>query len=178
RHARELAAAGADAVKIEWGDCCRAAVRAVREAGIPVMGHVGLTPQTVHLLGGFRVQGKTPQAAAKLIQQAKMMEEDGVFSLVIECVPAALAERLTREVEVPTIGIGAGPGCDGQVLVLYDLLGLYPGKRPRFVRGYEDFSRRARSAAERFCQDVSRGDFPKTAESFHSAAPPPENKEL
>jgi 3-methyl-2-oxobutanoate hydroxymethyltransferase len=158
--------AGAAAVKIEGGRRRLPAVRAILDAEIPVMGHLGLTPQSLHALGGYRVQGKELQRAEELVADARQLDEAGVFCMVLEGMPAELASIITAEVSVPTIGIGAGAGCDGQVLVFHDLLGLYPGPQPKFVRRYDDLHRRAVEALSRFAADVRSGDFPSTEESY------------
>ena len=133
---RFLKEAGAEAVKLEGGAAVAEAVRAIVAAGIPVMGHVGLTPQSVHALGGFKVQGKDEASREKVLADARAVQEAGAFSVVLEAVPAALAGEISRELRIPTIGIGAGPHCDGQVLVLHDLLGLFDRFTPRFVKRY------------------------------------------
>lgn len=161
--------AGAHGVKVEGGKPSRlAVVRALLDTEIPVMGHVGLTPQSVHTLGGFRVQGKGADEAKRLIDEAVALDEAGCFSLVLECVPAELAAWISEKVSIPTIGIGAGPFCDGQVLVFHDLLGLYEGHTPKFVRRYAEIGDTARTAIGRFVDDVREGRFPDPAdESFH-----------
>lgn len=150
------------AVKLEGGRTVARTIRAVVEAGIPVMGHVGLTPQSVHRLGGFKVQ-KDEEA---ILADAHAVAEAGAFAVVLECVPAGIAERVTAELPIPTIGIGAGAGCDGQVLVINDLLGLFDGFRPRFVRRYAELGLSIREAAARFVEDVRSGEFPSAGESF------------
>lgn len=164
--------AGAQAVKIEGGKQARIAmVQAILDCEIPVMGHVGLTPQSVHALGGFKVQGKDGDAAKRLFDEALALEEAGCFAIVLECVPAEIAAWITDAMKVPTIGIGAGPACDGQVLVFHDLLGLYDGHMPRFVRRYADLGTVMQDAIGRFLEDVREGRFPDPAsESFHLAA--------
>ncbi|NPV92592.1 MAG: 3-methyl-2-oxobutanoate hydroxymethyltransferase [Firmicutes bacterium] len=151
---------GAQAVKLEGGRERAAVVKAVVEAGIPVMGHLGLTPQSVHQLGGFRVQGKDVETAKKLIEDARALEEAGCFSIVLECVPSALAERITKEISIPTIGIGAGAGCDGQVLVSHDLLGLFSGHVAKFVRQYAQIGKIMRESFKAYKDDVESGSFP------------------
>jgi 3-methyl-2-oxobutanoate hydroxymethyltransferase len=136
------------------------AVRAIVSAGIPVMGHVGLTPQSVHQLGGFKVQGKDRTGAWKILEDALALEEAGCAAIVLEAIPARLAEAITARLQVPTIGIGAGPGCDGQVLVAHDLLGLLPGVTPRFVRRYESLYERTVEALRSYRSDVEEGSFP------------------
>ncbi len=164
--ANKFIAAGADAVKIEWFNKCPYVVKRLIKSKIPVMGHIGLTPQTVHLLGGYKVQGKNQESASKLIKQAKQLEDLGVFSLVLECIPLELSLKITKSLKVPTIGIGAGKYCDGQVLVLYDLLGLYPGKKLKFSRCYKDLNREVIRAILSFSKDVKKGRFPSLNESF------------
>lgn len=157
---RFLKEAGASAVKVEGGRIRARTVRALVENGIPVMGHIGLLPQNVRAMGGYKVQGRDATAAARLADDARALEEAGVFSLVIEGVPAAVGADLTAAVRVPTIGIGAGPGCDGQILVIHDLLGLTGGPVPRFVRRYDDLGTRIRTALGAYRRDVERGRFP------------------
>ena len=151
------------AVKLEGGRRMSATIRALVEADIPVMGHVGLTPQSVRRLGGFKVQ----RDASEIVDDAKAVAEAGAFALVLECVPAEVAARVTAEVPIPTIGIGAGPGCDGQVLVTPDLLGLFEGFRPKFVRRYVELGEPIRQAARAYVADVQAGRFPNDTESFH-----------
>ncbi|HKO01576.1 MAG TPA: 3-methyl-2-oxobutanoate hydroxymethyltransferase, partial [Thermoanaerobaculia bacterium] len=143
-------------------------IAAILDAEIPVMGHIGLTPQSVNALGGFRLQGKGADDARRLIDEAVALEEVGCFSIVLECVPAELAAFITERISIPTIGIGAGPACDGQVLVLHDLLGIYDGHTPKFVRKYAHLSADMRVAIEAYLADVREGRFPDVAtESFH-----------
>jgi len=169
RNAGAFIRAGAQAVKIEGGKKSRLAVaRALGDAEIPVMGHVGLTPQSVNVLGGFKLQGKGADDAKRLIDEAVALDEAGCFSLVLECVPAELAAFITEKVSIPTIGIGAGPACDGQVLVLHDLLGLYDGHKPKFVRRYADLASEMTRAIGKYVEDVREGRFPDVgSESFH-----------
>ena len=169
RNAGEFIRAGAHAVKVEGAKPGRLrTIEAILEAEIPVMGHIGLTPQSVNALGGFKVQGKGADQARQLIDQAMALEAVGCFSLVLECVPAELAAFITERVTIPTIGIGAGPACDGQVLVFHDLLGLYDGLTPKFVRRYADMGSEMELAVGRFLQDVRDGSFPDVQkESFH-----------
>ena len=171
RNAGAFIRAGAQAVKVEGGRPSRIrAVEAILDAEIPVMGHVGLTPQSVHALGGFKVQGRESEAASRLIDEAIALDEAGCFSLVLECVPAEIAAFITERVACPTIGIGAGPATDGQVLVYHDLLGLYDGHTPKFVRRYADGGNVFREAIGRFVEDVRTGAFPDIdRESFHVA---------
>lgn len=163
---RMLKEGRAQAVKLEGGREMLPQVRAIVAAGIPVMGHMGLTPQHVAALGGYKVQARTAQAARRLIEDASALAEAGCFSLVLECVPSQVAELVTRAVPVPTIGIGAGPACDGQVLVYHDLLGLFEGFRPRFVKPYASLAPLIREALGRFAQEVRSGDFPDREHSF------------
>jgi 3-methyl-2-oxobutanoate hydroxymethyltransferase len=160
--------AGAEAVKVEGGERRIELIARLVEAEIPVMGHVGLTPQSMHAMGGFRVQGKTPDAAAQVVRDARAVEAAGAFSIVLEGVPRELAAEITRDLHIPTIGIGAGPDCDGQVLVLNDLLGLSFGPAPKFARRYADLGEIISHAARDFCSDVRGGNFPSDAESYHA----------
>lgn len=162
--------AGAHAVKVEGGKTSRIRmVEALIDAEIPVMGHVGLTPQSVNALGGFKVQGKGIDEARRLVDEATALEAAGCFSLVLECVPTELAAFITERVSIPTIGIGAGPSCDGQVLVFHDVLGLYEGMKPKFVRRYAELGDEMQKALATFLDDVRAGRFPDaTTESFHS----------
>lgn len=157
---------GADAVKLEGGQPVVPAVRAIVEAGIPVMGHLGLTPQSVVQLGGYRVQGRDAAVAEKIAADAVALAEAGVFSLVLECVPVDLARRITAELAVPTIGIGAGPACDGQVLVYHDLLGLFDRFKPKFVKRYVNLSTTIVKALEEYREEVRRGKFPAEEHCF------------
>jgi 3-methyl-2-oxobutanoate hydroxymethyltransferase len=168
-NAAALIRAGAGAVKLEGGGKRIDAVRAILDAEIPVMGHIGLTPQSIHALGGFKVQGKELAAAQALTDDAVALTDAGCFAIVLECVPDAVARMITETVPVPTIGIGAGRHCDGQVLVWHDVLGFEaPGhRRPKFVRAYAEFERDAAVAIERFCADVRAGTFPSSAETYH-----------
>jgi len=166
RNAERFFSSGADGVKIEWFEGCLKLIEAVVKAGIPVIGHIGLTPQTADKLGGFRVQGRDYRRAKELIYQARKLEEAGCFSLVLECIPAPLSEIITKKVKIPTIGIGAGPFCDGQILVLYDLIGLFQKYRPKFVRQYINMYNLVKKAVADFKEDVEKGNFPQTQESF------------
>lgn len=165
-NAARLIRAGAQAVKLEGGTGRVPMIEALVAAEIPVMGHVGLTPQSVHALGGFRVQGRTAEAAIQLVESAKALEHAGCFAVVLEGVPADVAGLVTEAIGVPTIGIGAGPDCDGQVLVYHDLLGLQDDLRPRFVRRYADLGDATVEALGRFAADVRSGRFPSAAESY------------
>jgi 3-methyl-2-oxobutanoate hydroxymethyltransferase len=162
--------AGADAVKLEGAGPSLSRVRAIVAAGIPVMGHVGLTPQSATMLGGFKTQGKTAEAAAELVEGALALEEAGCFSVVLEAVPAPVAAAITERLTVPTIGIGAGPDCDGQVLVYHDLLGLTEGHLPRFVKRYANLSREIRDALEHYAEDVRSGAFPEEQHAYEMPA--------
>src|SRR5688572_15601386 len=160
--------AGAQAVKLEGVAGHEEVITAITGSGVPVMGHLGLTPQSVNALAGFRVQGRSEDDAARILREAKLLEELGCFSLVLECVPSALAARITHSLAIPTIGIGAGIDCDGQVLVLQDLLGLSNGHRPKFLRTYLDGFGEVRDAVDRFDRDVKQGAFPSAAESYEA----------
>lgn len=175
-YAKRFIKLGADAVKVEWFEAktnklspkkdCFYVVRKLIKNKIPVMGHIGLTPQTAHILGGYKVQGKDEDSACNLLNQAKILEDLGVFSIVLECIPSQLSKKITEQIKIPAIGIGAGKYCDGQVLVLYDLLGIYNKKRPKFVKVYRDFSHETREAAGEFIKDVKTKKFPSKEESF------------
>jgi 3-methyl-2-oxobutanoate hydroxymethyltransferase len=158
--------AGADAVKVEGAGPTVSRVFALVGAGIPVMGHVGLTPQSAAMLGGFRAQGRTADKALRLLEDALALERAGCFAVVLEAVPAPVAARVTAALSVPTIGIGSGVDCDGQVLVLHDLLGLYEGRAARFVKRYADLATEIRGALERFAGDVRTGAFPEEAHTY------------
>jgi 3-methyl-2-oxobutanoate hydroxymethyltransferase len=160
--------AGAEAVKIEGGERRLELIARLTEAEIPVMGHVGLTPQSLNALGGFRVQGKTADAADRLVRDALAVEAAGAFAVVLEAVPRDLAARITRELRIPTIGIGAGPDCDGQILVVNDLLGLTFTHTPKFARQYANVGEVISNALSDYCADVRSGTFPTDAESYHS----------
>lgn len=158
---------GAEAVKLEGGRKRLPVIEAILDAEIPVMGHVGLTPQSVHAMGGFKVQGKIVDAARGMIDDARALSDAGCFSIVIEGVPDVLGELITKEVDAPTIGIGAGPKTDGQVLVFHDVLGLGSGQYPKFVRPYANLADDAVAALEAFKADVQAGAFPGDDESYH-----------
>jgi len=155
-----------DAVKLEGAGPSVSRARAIAEAGIPVMGHIGLTPQSATMLGGFKTQGKTAEQARRLVDDALALEDAGCFAVVLEAVPAPVAAEITRRLAVPTIGIGAGPDCDGQVLVYHDLLGLSEGHLPRFVKRYASLSREIRDALEAYAADVRSGNFPDAAHTY------------
>jgi 3-methyl-2-oxobutanoate hydroxymethyltransferase len=168
-NAAALVRAGAGAVKLEGGTKRLDAVRAILDAEIPVMGHVGLTPQSIHTFGGFRVQGKTLESARRVVDDAVALAEAGCFAVVLECVPDAVARLVTDSIAVPTIGIGAGRHCDGQVLVYHDLLGLQDWLRPKFVRRYANLHGDSVAAVRRFADDVRDGTFPSSEETYHAA---------
>jgi 3-methyl-2-oxobutanoate hydroxymethyltransferase len=170
RNAATLIRAGAHAVKLEGGRARLAVVEAIIRAEIPVMGHLGLTPQSVLAMGGFRVQGKSADAASALLDAAKALEAAGCFAFVIEGVPDVVGAAVTEAIDVPTIGIGAGPATDGQVMVFHDLLGLGAGKLPKFVRQYAEVGRIATEAIAAFADDVRSGNFPSDAETYHAPA--------
>ncbi len=152
---------GAYAVKLEGGATVCDRIEAITKASIPVVAHIGLTPQSVNSFGGFKVQGKDEQGAKKLIEDAKKVEQAGAFMLVLECVPAKLAEIITNEISIPTIGIGAGKGCDGQVLVYQDMLGMFSDFVPKFVKRYADIGETMKKAFEEYIKDVKNGAFPE-----------------
>jgi 3-methyl-2-oxobutanoate hydroxymethyltransferase len=162
RSAAKLLKAGAGAAKLEGGVRMAEAIAACTRADIPVMGHIGLTPQSVHRMGGFKVQ----RDAEALVEDALAVERAGAFSIVVEGVPADVGAKITKAVSIPTIGIGAGPDCDGQVLVWHDLLGLYEGLRPKFVKRYAELGALAKSALEEYCREVREGSFPAAEHSF------------
>ena len=167
QNAGRLIQAGAAAVKVEGGGDVVNRVRALTTAGIPVMGHLGMTPQSVNQFGGYTVQGREAAQAETFLTDAKALEQAGAFSLVLEAVPTALAQSITEAVSIPTIGIGAGPHCDGQVLVLYDLLGLFDEFVPKFVKPYAHLKADALQALRRFKEEVERRKFPTDVESYH-----------
>ena len=166
---RFLKEGGMEAVKLEGGRERVEAIRAIVGSGIPVQGHLGLTPQSVHQLGGFRAQAKETAAAIRLIEDAKLLEQAGCFSLVLESIPARLGRLVTERVEIPTIGIGAGPDCDGQVLVTHDILGLLDRSAPRFAKRYVDLSGEMTRAVAAYKEDVEKGRFPLEEHSFEMA---------
>jgi 3-methyl-2-oxobutanoate hydroxymethyltransferase len=172
RNAGKFIQAGAHAVKVEGAKASRIkTIEAILDAEIPVMGHIGLTPQSVNALGGFKLQGKNAADARRLLDEAIALEKAGCFSLVLECVPSELAALITEQISIPTIGIGAGPSCDGQVLVYHDVLGMYDGHTPKFVRRYANAAQDLRVALETFLADVREGRFPdEEKESFHMAS--------
>ncbi len=163
---RLLKEGGAQSVKLEGGRHLASTVKRIVSSGIPVMGHIGLTPQSVNQLGGYRVQGRTPKAAVELIEDARALEEAGAYAIVLELVPARLAEIVTQRLSIPTIGIGAGPHCDGQVQVFHDLLGLYTDFVPKHARAYANLAGIIRDAVSRYAGEVGAGTFPSDAESY------------
>ena len=169
---RFLSEGGAHAVKLEGGVEAADTIARLVRAGIPVCGHVGLTPQSVHAMGGFRVQGKTEEAAARVLDDALAVAAAGAFCLVLEGVPSDLAAEVSAAIDIPTVGIGAGPGCDGQVLVCYDMLGLTPDLRPRFVKRYAEWFEEGKAAVARYRDEVRAGTFPTDAHSFGNVQRP------
>ena len=163
---RFMKEAGAHGVKLEGGQEVAESVRKITSAGIPLMGHLGLTPQSVHQLGGFKVQGKDEKAARKLIEDARTLEEAGAFSVVLECVPAPLAGEISRSLTIPTIGIGAGVECDGQVLVINDMLGLFEEFTPKFVKKYAKLNKDIQAAVGQYIDEVKGGSFPGDEHSY------------
>ena len=157
---------GANAVKLEGGKEFQEEIKAIVRASIPVVAHIGLTPQSVNAFGGFKVQGRGEEAAKKLLEDALAVEAAGAFAVTLECVPAKLAELISNKLSIPTIGIGAGNGCDGQVLVYHDLLGLFDGLRPKFVKQYKDLGSSAEEAIKSYIEDVKSGVFPAEEHTF------------
>jgi 3-methyl-2-oxobutanoate hydroxymethyltransferase len=167
RNAGRFLQAGAQAIKLEGGAVVADQVAAMTSIGIPVMGHLGMTPQSVHRYGGYKVQGKESDHARALLNDAKVLEAAGAFAIVLEAIPAELAKTITEQVAIPTIGIGAGSHCDGQVLVLYDLLGLFDEFVPKFVKPYAHLKADALQALRRYKEEVEQGKFPSDSESYH-----------
>lgn len=169
RHAgRLLKEGGAHAVKVEGGMEVAPTIKELLKINVPVIGHLGLTPQAVNRLGGYKVQGRSPEAAEKILTEARILEGAGCCAVVLECVPADLAKEITKRLQIPTIGIGAGPHCDGQVLVFHDLLGLYDNLTPKFVRRYASLGEETRAAIGKYLDDIRSGRFPdEQTESFH-----------
>jgi 3-methyl-2-oxobutanoate hydroxymethyltransferase len=163
---RFLKEAGASAIKLEGGAEVAGQIRAMTRAEIPVMAHIGLTPQSIHRMGGYKVQGKTEEAAKRLIEEAHIVEDAGAFSLLIEAIPMKLANRITKELSIPTIGIGAGPHCDGQVLVLHDVIGMFERFVPKFVKRYASLKDEALKAIMTYREEVEKGEFPSEEQSF------------
>lgn len=166
-NAGNLLKAGAESVKLEGGEEMADLVWYLSKIGIPVMGHIGLKPQSVHQMGGYKVQGKSKLEADAIINDAKILEEAGVFSLLLEGVPAQVAQEVAKNVAIPTIGIGSGPSCSGQVLVIYDLLGMNPDFKPRFVKQYVDINTLAKNALGQYVEEVRNGSFPAHEHSTH-----------
>ena len=167
RNAGRLMKEGAvQSVKLEGGREHAEAIRAMTNAGIPVMGHLGLTPQSIHKLGGYRVQGRDDESARRILEDAKILQEAGIYSLVLECVPDRLAGEITHSLDIPTIGIGAGADCDGQILVLQDMLGLNADFKPKFVRRFAELGEETVSALESYAEAVKGGTFPSADETF------------
>jgi 3-methyl-2-oxobutanoate hydroxymethyltransferase len=167
RNAGRFVQAGAQAVKLEGGAPVVDRVAAMTQLGIPVMGHLGMTPQSVHQLGGYKVQGRGKDQAKALLDDAKALESAGAFAVVLEAIPAEVAKTITEQLTIPTIGIGAGPHCDGQILVLYDLLGLFDEFVPKFVKPYAHLKADALQALRRYKEEVEQGKFPSDSESYH-----------
>lgn len=165
--------AGAQAVKLEGGRSRIPVIEAVLDAEIPVMGHLGLTPQSVNKFGGYRVQGKDAERAKELVEDARALEAAGCFSIVLEGIPTELAKRITETLTIPTIGIGAGPHCDGQILVFHDVFGFFPDLQPKFVRKYAEGFETLTEAGKRYIEDVQSGSFPNADESYHAPNPVP-----
>jgi 3-methyl-2-oxobutanoate hydroxymethyltransferase len=165
-----LKTGGFEAVKLEGGVRFAEHIRALVSAGIPVMGHVGLLPQSVHAMGGFRVQGKAEPDAERVLADARAVADAGAYALVLEGIPSELGQRITEAVAIPTIGIGAGPACDGQVLVCYDFLGMYPNLKPKFVKHFAEVGTQIVAATQSYVQEVQAGTFPSAAQSFGSVA--------
>lgn len=163
---RFLKEAGASAVKMEGGAETAEHIRAMSKSDIPVMAHIGLTPQSIHRMGGYKVQGKTEVAAKRLIEEAHIIEEAGAFSLLLEAIPMNLGKKISEELSIPTIGIGAGPYCDGQILVLHDVIGLFERFVPKFVKQYINMKEEALKAVKAYGEDVSKGTFPSEKQSF------------
>ena len=169
-NAVQLIKAGCDAVKLEGGSEIIDTIKAIVVAGIPVMGHIGLRPQTSSLWEGYKLQGRTKEGAIKLIEDASVLEKAGVFSIVLEMVASEAVDAITKSVSIPTIGIGSGPSCDGQVLVLHDMLGIYQDIRPKFVKRYAELSKEIFDAVSSYNHDIKTGMFPEEANTFHMYA--------
>jgi 3-methyl-2-oxobutanoate hydroxymethyltransferase len=166
-NAVQLIKAGCDAVKLEGGSEIMDTIKAIVDAGIPVMGHIGLRPQTSSLWEGYKLQGRTKEGAIKLIEDANVLEKAGVFSIVLEMVASEVADSITKSLSIPTIGIGSGPRCDGQVLVLHDMLGIYEDIRPRFVKRYAELNKEIFDAVSSYNHDIKAGTFPEESNTFH-----------
>jgi 3-methyl-2-oxobutanoate hydroxymethyltransferase len=156
----------AEAVKLEGGEEIAPTVKRLTDLGIPVMGHVGLKPMHVHLMGGYKIQGRDTKSEKRILKDAKALEKSGAYSIVLEGIPADLAQKVSRSLKIPTIGIGSGPHCDGQVLVIYDLLGMYQEIQPKFVRRYSNLFETITESVKRYISDVQSGNFPSEKESF------------
>jgi len=163
---RFLKEAGASAVKMEGGSEIAGHVRAMAKADIPVMAHIGLTPQSIHRMGGYKVQGKSAESAEKLFEESRIVEDAGAFSLILEAIPLGLAKKITESLTIPTIGIGAGPFCDGQVLVLHDVIGMFERFVPKFVKRYANLKEEALKAVQRYREEIENGIFPSEDQSF------------
>ena len=166
-NAIQLIKAGCDAVKLEGGQEMIGTIKAIVDAGVPVMGHIGLKPQTASMWEGYRLQGRTAESAKKLIEDAKVLEKAGVFSIVLEMVASEVADIITKSISIPTIGIGSGAGCDGQVLVLHDMLGIYEDIKPKFVKRYAELSKSIQEAVSSYTREVKSGKFPEEQNTFH-----------
>lgn len=163
---RFLKEAGAAAVKMEGGAEIADHIRAMKKSDIPVMAHIGLTPQSIHRMGGYKVQGKTEESARRLLEEARIVEDAGAFSLLLEAIPMDLASQISSELSIPTIGIGAGPGCDGQVLVLHDVIGLFERFIPKFIKRYANLKEEALNAIRAYRDEIEQGIFPSEDQSF------------
>ncbi|GBD95854.1 MAG TPA: 3-methyl-2-oxobutanoate hydroxymethyltransferase [Nitrospirae bacterium] len=163
---RFLKEAGASAVKMEGGAEIAEHIKAMTKSDIPVMAHIGLTPQSIHRMGGYKVQGKTEEAAKRLIEEAHIIEDAGAFSLLLEAIPMNLAKKIREELSIPTIGIGAGPHCDGQILVLHDVIGLFERFVPKFVKQYANLKEEASKAVKSYKEEIEKGIFPSDEQSF------------
>ncbi|MDP2210026.1 MAG: 3-methyl-2-oxobutanoate hydroxymethyltransferase [Bacteroidota bacterium] len=163
---RVLKETGAEAVKIEGGKPMIETIRRLVDIGIPVMGHIGLTPQSIHKFGSYDVRGREKGEAENILRDAKALEKAGVFSIVLEKIPSSLAKKITKSVSIPTIGIGAGPHCDGQILVVYDMLGMFEDFQPRFARKYAELTKTIKSSFKNYVKDIKAGNFPNKEESF------------
>jgi 3-methyl-2-oxobutanoate hydroxymethyltransferase len=166
-NAVQLIKAGCNAVKLEGGSEIIGTIKALVDSGIPVMGHIGLKPQTQSMWEGYRLQGRTKESAVQLMDDAKALEKAGVYSIVLEMVACEVADEITKNISIPTIGIGSGAGCDGQVLVLHDMLGIYEDIRPRFVKRYAELSKPILDAVSRYISDIKDGKFPEESNTFH-----------
>ncbi len=170
---RAISDGGAQAIKVEGGRRMAPVVGTLVASGIPVMGHIGLTPQSIHMIGGYRVQGRSQEAADRLVAAAQALEKAGAFAIVLELVPAPLAQKISKMLSIPTIGIGAGPGCDGQVQVFHDMMGMFEDFVPKHAKRYADVASLLRDAARRYVADVSAGTFPGPEHSYDLDGPPP-----